>query len=302
MPIRGMIFDVRRYAIHDGPGIRTAVFFKGCPLACEWCHNPEGQASEEELVVRERRCIGCRACLEVCAHGAISWNGTGPVTARERCVACGACAEACFAEARGIAGKVMTVEETMAEIERDIPFYEESGGGVTFSGGEPLAQPEYLGALLRACKARGIHTALDTCGYAPWETIDSIRRNVDLFLYDIKVINGAKHRALTGVSNELILSNLRALAELGHGILVRVPVIPGVNDDDESIREIGAFAESLPRVMGIDILPYNRLGVDKYARLGKDCAPQRAEPLTGERMASIVRTLSTFGLSVSTGG
>ena len=300
--IKGMIFDVRRYAIHDGPGIRTTVFFKGCPLSCRWCHNPEGQASSPEIFSRENRCIRCRACLEACTHGAISWNGKGPVTDRARCAACGACADACFAEAREIAGKAMTVDETIAEIARDTAFYEESGGGVTCSGGEPLAQHEFLGALLRACKAKGIHTALDTCGYALWEAIDSIRRDVDLFLYDIKVIDGAKHRALTGVSNELILSNVRALSELGHLIALRTAIVPGVNDDDESIREIGAFASTLPHVNEIDILPYNRMGIDKYARLERAYGAPEAQPLSDERMAAIALSLSSFGLRVKRGG
>jgi pyruvate formate lyase activating enzyme len=300
--IKGMVFDVRRYAIHDGPGIRTTVFLKGCPLACKWCHNPEGQVSSPEIFLRENRCIRCRACLEVCAHGAISWNGTGPVTARERCAACGICANACFAEARAIVGKMMTVDETMAEITRDMPFYEESGGGATFSGGEPLAQYEFLGALLRACKAKGIHTALDTCGYAPWEALDSIRGQVDLFLYDIKATDDAKHRALTGVSNELMVSNLRALSELGHLIALRTAIVPGVNDDDESIREIGAFASTLPQVSEIDILPYNRLGIDKYARLGRTYRLSDAPPLSDERMDEIARSLSNFGLRVKRGG
>jgi pyruvate formate lyase activating enzyme len=297
-----MIFDVRRYAIHDGPGIRTTVFFKGCPLACPWCHNPESQASAAEIILRENRCIRCRACLETCARGAISWNGNGPVTARERCATCGACANICFAGAREIVGKMMTVDEIMAEVERDIPFYEESGGGATFSGGEPLAQPEFLGALLRACRAKGIHTALDTCGYAPWDVMDSVRRDVDLFLYDIKVVDEAKHRALTGVSNEIILSNARALSELGHRLALRVAIIPGVNDDEESIREIGAFASGLPHVSEIDMLPYNRLGIEKYARLDRVYRMAESSLLSDERMAGIALMLSSFGLRVQRGG
>ncbi len=215
---------------------------------------------------------------------------------------CGACVEACFAEAREIIGKRMTVDQTMAEIERDIPFYEESGGGATFSGGEPLAQHEFLGALLEACNAKGIHTAVDTCGYAPWESIDRVRRHVDLFLYDLKIIDDAKHRALTGVSNELILSNVRALSGNGHEILLRVAIIPGMNDDDDSVREIGAFAGALPRVREIDILPYNRMGADKYARLNRTYGMSEGPPLSEERMAGIARILGAFGLPVKRGG
>jgi pyruvate formate lyase activating enzyme len=305
-----MIFDMRRYAIHDGPGIRTTVFFKGCPLSCPWCHNPEGQSGAREVFFRESRCIRCGACLDACTRGAISWEGHGhgdggsPVTDRERCEACGACADACFSEAREIAGRIVTPEEVIAELERDRPFYDTSSGGVTFSGGEPLAQPEFLGALLAACKAKGIHTALDTCGYASWDVIDSIRRDVDLFLYDIKVMDEERHRALTGVSNDLILTNARALSERGHAIVVRVAVIPGINDDDDFARALGAFVRSLPRVSEIDLLPYNRMEIAKYARLGRAFRLSRELRTPGplalseERMARIAAVLGGFGVRV----
>ena len=182
---RGFIFDVRRYAIHDGPGIRTTVFLKGCPLSCWWCHNPESQASGAEPVFREGRCIACGACVGACPEGAISLTETGSVAGPGICARCGACAAVCFAEARGMAGREATVEDVMAEVERDAAFYEQSGGGVTFSGGEPLMQIEFLEALLRASRKKNIRTALDTCGYAPRESIDRIRGMVDLFLYDI---------------------------------------------------------------------------------------------------------------------
>ncbi len=300
--ITGVVFDIKRYAIHDGPGIRTTVFFKGCPLACRWCHNPESQTIATEMIFREGRCIGCRACVAACVHGAIVWSETGSVTERAACVACGDCALVCYAEARERVGREMSVEETMAEIERDRPFYEESGGGATFSGGEPLAQPEFLGALLAACRAAGIDTALDTCGYAPWEVMDGIRGDVDLFLYDLKLLDDARHRELTGVSNRLILENLRALSERGSAIILRVPIIPGINDDAATIGEIGAFAKSLPRLDEIDVLPYNRMGIDKYARLDRPYRLSGAAPLSDETMCGIARGLSAFGLPVRVGG
>ena len=300
--ITGIVFDIKRYAIHDGPGIRTTVFLKGCPLACPWCHNPESQFAAPEMIFREGRCIACKACLEVCTRGAISWLGTGPATDRGACTACGECAAVCYAEARERIGREMTVDETMAEIEADRPFYEESGGGATFSGGEPLAQPEFLGAMLRACRRAGIHTALDTCGCAPWDALDRIRAEVDLFLYDLKLLDASRHRELTGVSNDLILKNLRALSERGHRIHLRVAIIPGVNDDDASLREIGSFASSLPRLDEIDILPYNRMGIDKYARLDRPYRLSGAVSLSDERLIEIARALGACGVPVKVGG
>ena len=300
--VTGIIFDIKKFSIHDGPGIRTTVFFKGCPLNCWWCHNPESQAPEPELVFWEGRCIRCGACLEVCDPGAIFWDGDVVSTDGEKCTLCGACAEACYAEAREIVGREMTVAQVMAEIERDVPFYDESGGGVTFSGGEPLAQRDFLLALLRACREKEIHTAVDTCGFATWETFDNIREYVGLFLYDLKLMDAAKHQKFTGVSNGLILRNLQALSQRGHDIFLRVPIIPGINDDDEEVRRIGAFAAALPRLERVDILPYHRAGVEKYGRLNEVYELPETRPPSDERMAEITQMLRGFGLQVKIGG
>lgn len=298
----GIVFDIKKFSIHDGPGIRTTVFFKGCPLSCWWCHNPEGQAPKPELVFRESRCIRCGACLEVCDQGAISWDGDVVSTDGEKCALCGACVEVCYAEAREMVGQEMTVAQVMAEIERDVPFYDESGGGVTFSGGEPLLQQGFLLALLRACNEKEIHTALDTCGFATWETLDSIRKHVDLFLYDLKLMDEAKHRKFIGVSNELILKNLQMLSKRGYNICLRVPIIPGINDDAENIRQIGTFAAALPRLNQVDILPYHRAAAEKYDRLNKVYGLPETRPPSDERMAEITQILRGFGLQVKTGG
>lgn len=300
--VTGIVFDIKKFSIHDGPGIRTTVFFKGCPLNCWWCHNPESQAPEPELVFWEGRCIRCGACLEVCDPGAIFWDGDVVSTDGEKCTLCGACAEACYAEAREIVGREMTVAQVMAEIERDVPFYDESGGGVTFSGGEPLAQRDFLLALLRACREKEIHTAVDTCGFATWETFDNIREYVGLFLYDLKLMDAAKHQKFTGVSNGLILRNLQALSQRGHDIFLRVPIIPGINDDDEEVRRIGAFAAALPRLERVDILPYHRAGVEKYGRLNEVYELPETRPPSDERMAEITQMLRGFGLQVKIGG
>jgi pyruvate formate lyase activating enzyme len=298
----GTIFDIKRFSIHDGPGIRTTVFFKGCPLSCSWCHNPEGQATEPELVFRTNRCLRCGACVSVCEHDAISTDGDVPVTDRDKCSLCGACVEACYAEAREIAGREVTVAQVMAEIERDIPFYDRSGGGVTISGGEPLLQKDFLLVLLRSCRQAEIHTALDTCGHSSWETLDSVREYVDLFLYDLKVMDETKHRKFTGASSELALNNLEALSEEGHSIVVRVPIIPGINDDEENIRETGALAARLRSLERVDLLPYHDAALQKYARFDKHYELPETRPPSEEHMTDLARTLRGFGLQVQIGG
>jgi pyruvate formate lyase activating enzyme len=254
------------------------------------------------MIYRASRCIACQACLVACEQGALTWNGDGPVIDAEKCRLCGACAAACYAEARQQVGREMTVEQVMAEVERDIAFYDESGGGVTISGGEPLLQRDFLSALLRACRAKEIHTALDTSGFAPWQTIERIRGDVDLFLYDLKLIDDARHRQFTGVSNAPILKNLRALSQRGHAIRLRVPVIPGINADDEAVRQIGALAAALPHLNGVDLLPYHAIGVDKYTRFNRAYHLPETRPPSDERLAEIAHILTGFGLMVKIGG
>ncbi|MFW6082685.1 MAG: glycyl-radical enzyme activating protein [Chloroflexota bacterium] len=295
----GRVFDIKRFSIHDGPGIRTTVFLKGCPLTCWWCHNPEGQALQAELILRPERCIGCGACLDVCKHGAVLRLEDRFSTDRERCTVCGACVEVCYAGARELVGREMTCSELMNEIERDAPFYDQSGGGVTFSGGEPLCQPDFLREILQACKQRSLHTALDTCGSVRWRILDEIRDYVDLFLYDLKLMDDKRHRAVTGVSNTPILSNLRALSQHGHAIILRIPIIPGINDDRENIEAIGAFAARLNSAPHVDLLPYHQIGRHKYHQLEKKCPLPQTDPPGDEPLANIAQQLREHRLEVS---
>jgi pyruvate formate lyase activating enzyme len=298
----GVIFDIKRFAIHDGPGIRTTVFFKGCPLRCGWCHNPESQGAEPELVVRPSRCQRCSSCLRVCPERALSFSGEGISVDRSRCTRCGTCARACPSQALEIVGRAVTVGETVGEIVRDVPFYDESGGGATFSGGEPLWQPDFLAAVLRACHERGIHTAVDTCGFAPWETIARVREATDLFLYDLKLMDSGRHAELTGVPNALILENLERLSRLGQTLIVRVAVIPGINDSERELRALGEFVGSLRNPPPIDLLPYHRIGVGKYTRLGRLYHLGEVTPPSEERMAQIVRLFRRYEFPVTVGG
>jgi pyruvate formate lyase activating enzyme len=295
----GIVFDIRRYSIHDGPGIRTTVFLKGCPLACVWCHNPESQDPAPETLVRESRCIRCGACVEACTHDAITWSPGGPVWDRSRCAACGACAEVCWAGAREVAGRAMTAGAVVGIVERDRPFYDASGGGLTLSGGEPLYQPAFAAAILRLARSRGLHTVLDTCGFARWPVLDALRRDVDLFLYDLKLMDEGRHRAFTGATNRPILENLERLADHGHAIVLRVPVIPGITDDVENLLAIRAIAARLPSVRGVELVAYHRAGAEKYARVGRTYAlPHVAAPGL-PHLDAVLELLAGNGLAVT---
>jgi pyruvate formate lyase activating enzyme len=298
--VAGMVFDIKRYSIHDGPGIRTTVFFKGCHLHCSWCHNPEGRSFDPELMIWPERCIGCKTCVSVCPNSAVSTANGLIVTDRGKCKACGVCAEKCPANAREIIGKKFSVDELMREVEKDVPFYEESGGGVTISGGEPLAQPRFLNAFSSACKKKGIHVALDTNGYAKTEIVTKAGRNVDLFLYDLKMMDDKKHKLHTGVSNELILKNLKRLDSLGKKIIVRFPLIPGVNSDEENVHSMIDFLSKLRNVKEIDILPYHKLGIGKAKRLGKKA--KSFEKPSDEMVENIAKEFKSSGFKVKIGG
>jgi len=305
LSVTGLIFDIKRYAIHDGPGIRSTVFFKGCPLRCQWCHNPESWLRAPELAWRMHLCLDCGTCIATCQHGAISRVDGHPVTDSQRCVMCGECIAACPTEARQHIGRLVTVGELVDDLERDAVFYDESGGGITCSGGEPLAQPIFLEALLRSCRARGLHTTLDTTLHAPWPIIDSVAPHIDLFYADLKHMDAEAHRQYTGVGNERILANLERLAATGAEIVIRVPVVPGVNDGDANIEATGRFVASLRRRNGrprIDLLPYHPMGREKLERLQWPKHVPLFERPCDDHLRHIAQRLEGFGLAVHVGG
>ena len=309
----GMIFDIKKYSINDGPGIRTTVFLKGCPLDCWWCHNPESKSLKPELMYRANRCTLCAECVSACQLNAIEihphplplslrergWGeGEFATTDRTVCDNCGLCAEVCYNGARELLGREMTVAQVMKEIERDVPFFDQSKGGVTFSGGEPLMQRKLLVEVLRACRAHDIHTVVDTSGYAKWDVLESIWGNVNLFLYDLKLMADERHRQYTGVSNKLILENLQKLSAVGAKCVVRIPLIPGVNDDEENLVESGKFLANLPNVVSVELMGYHEIARGKYEALGMEYRLPVTKAPSAELMQQAAKKLEGFGLKV----
>lgn len=296
----GFIYHIMRYSLHDGPGIRTTVFFKGCPLRCWWCHNPESQAPKPELMYFAERCLGCGDCIPVCPEGAVHWVD-GVISISAACKSCGTCVDICPAGARALVGRWMTVAETLAEIEKDTVFYDQSGGGVTFSGGEPLLQPLFLEALLDACRAKGIHTVVDTSGFARRDVVLRLSKKVDLFYYDVKLLNPDQHRQYIGVPNDGILENLEILARTGAALVVRFPLIPGVNDDAENVAAMAKLLVRL-KLPQIHVLPYHQIGMEKYHRLDLPNHMQGVQPPAPEQVRKIAAEFEREGLAVKIGG
>jgi len=300
--IQGRIFNIQKYSIHDGPGIRTTVFLKGCPLSCTWCHNPESQSFEPEILFYGKRCIGCGVCLEQCPRKALYIKDGSMFYDRKRCNLCQNCVKVCYPKARETAGELKDVKQVMKEIEKDRTFYEESGGGVTFSGGEPLSQPDFLLKLLKSCKAAEIHTAVDTSGYARPEIISVVSELTGLFLYDLKVIDDEKHIKYTGVSNKTILENLKTISGLGKRIFIRLPLIPGVNDDDDNIKATAEIIKNTPGVEQVNLLPYHNIAADKYRRLGRLNTLDVFKVPAQEEVDAVAAKYMSYGVKVKIGG
>jgi pyruvate formate lyase activating enzyme len=283
---RAMVFEIERFALNDGPGIRTVVFFKGCPLRCRWCSNPESQRAEPELFYLPRRCLGCAHCVAACDRGALAYQGR-VVIDRERCDACGRCTQACNSGALSLAGRELAVREIFLEVRRDEAFYRNSGGGVTFSGGEPTAQPQALRALAELCHEAGLHTCIETCGEFPWQTLRETLPVLDLFLFDIKHLDGERHEELAGSGNKRVLENFRRLLDADKPLIVRFPLLPGINDDERHLEELAAFlADNAPGIR-LDILPYHRLGNAKYRGLGREYPLEQLAAPSVERALAV---------------
>jgi pyruvate formate lyase activating enzyme len=293
--ITGRVFNLQRYSLHDGPGIRTTVFLKGCPARCLWCHNPESQAFGPEVVKIETRCAGCGTCETVCPHGT-------PPPGSGLCTACGECIEACPAGARELAGRETTVDEVMDEVRRDRIFFHESGGGVTFSGGEPLAQLGFLRALLEASRDLDLHTAVDTCGFVPPDDLLDLVPLVDLFLFDVKLVDDRRHREMTGLPTGPILANLRALVAAHASVWIRVPIVPGHTDGEEDVDAIAALVAGLAGVRHVSLLPFHGTGAAKARRLGRSFPLESLAPPPPERMQALAGLFRDRGLAVSIGG
>jgi pyruvate formate lyase activating enzyme len=302
----GMVFDIQKYSMHDGPGVRTLVFLKGCPLRCKWCSNPESISPQYQVMCLAEQCVSCGWCIDACPAGVhiMAAVGNGPpqhqIDRAATCVGCGVCAGSCSGKALRIAGKEMTVDEVISVVMEDQFFYLTSGGGMTLGGGEPTFQPAFAGAILRQVRLNGVHTAMETCGQSTWEVYQELAPCTDLFLYDLKLMDADLHRMHTGVGNERILDNLTRLLELGANVLVRIPLVPGVNDDLKSLSEALSWLEKASKtatgLKAVEVLPYHRLGQSKYRQLDEEYPLGDMVGHTDAQLEEIETILSQFNL------
>lgn len=299
-----LVINIQKCSIHDGPGIRTTIFFKGCPLECKWCHNPESQAYSKEVLYNEERCSKCQSCISKCPSEAIIVKNENILTDRKKCCHCETCLDYCVNNAREIVGTNYEVKDLVKEIYKDRLFYEESGGGVTLSGGEIMTQDiGYIESLVKQCKNKGINVVIDTCGYAKWDNFEKLLPYVDLFLYDIKLIDEEKHIAFTGKSNDLILENLRKLSYYGANINVRIPLIDGVNSDKDNVEvnKIIDFLKPL-KINNVNILPYHNIGMHKYKKLDMVYDGDQLARPTDEKLDEIKVLFESNNFNTKIGG
>ncbi len=292
----GEIFDIKRFAVHDGPGIRVTAFLKGCPLRCAWCHNPEGRRPGVEICLLKPQCVGCGACAKACPNGALVFGGA-PSIRRERCIRCGMCAKACPAGAIAAKGEQITAEELVAEFSKEEIFFQTSNGGVTLSGGDPLFQPKFTAATLRLARARGYHTALETCLYAEPSVFEALLDLPDLWIVDIKLMDEEEHKKKTGRSNAPILENYRRLAASGREMLTRIPVIPGYTDSIDNLKAIGSFIAATSPIREAELMFYNPLAESKYQSYDMEYGLFRAKPYTEEQKDYYRKILAGSGVT-----
>ncbi|MBP3039894.1 glycyl-radical enzyme activating protein [Bacillaceae bacterium Marseille-Q3522] len=301
MAKKGLVFDIQRFSVHDGPGIRTLVFLKGCPLRCRWCSNPESQQSVKQLMFVERNCIHCKQCIMACPQNALSFTPAFHLD-ETKCKKCGKCVDVCYSGALEMVGCEQDVEEVMQELEKDQLHYRKSGGGITLSGGEPLAQPDYCKKLLMACKARGWHTAIETTAFTSGTVLEEVLPWLDLVLLDIKHTDDLKHQQFIGQSNQVILKNAQFISSFGVPIIVRVPVIPTFNDTAEEIGDIADFSSSINGVKELHLLPYHRLGENKYRYLQYPYQLKDVSPPSLDKMKNLQKVVERKGLICKIGG
>lgn len=297
------VSNIQHFSVHDGPGIRTVVFLLGCPLRCKWCQNPEALNIKPRLMINNELCSRCTACIYVCPKKAILITSSGEiVTDRKKCNSCGKCIEECYYLARQLSGKPYTVEKVYDEIVKDKVFYANTGGGVTLSGGEPTVHLEFCYELFKKCKISDIHTAIETSGYADWGTLKKISEITDLFLYDIKLFNGEKHKEWTGKENKRILQNLKNLVNNGKNIIIRIPLIPGVNNNEKEFKSIINFVKSLKRIESVHILPFHQIGSSKYDMLNLDYQLRDLNENNHKNIEKCKKIAEEAGFKVSIGG
>ncbi|ACN13544.1 PflC1 [Desulforapulum autotrophicum HRM2] len=301
--IEGNIFNIEHFAIHDGPGIRTIVFLKGCPMTCIWCHNPEGLSTKRHIVRYDKKCIGCGKCVKACPQGALEISSSDSIVLdAKKCIACGKCVDVCCANAIEMVGKTFSPREVADITLKDVAFYDESGGGVTFSGGEPLFQWQFVRECSKLLRKRGVHIAMETSGCVKEDIIKEIAPHVDLFLYDLKHIDPVEHRKYCGIRNESILDNLELLSRMGKEIIIRMVVIPGVNDSPGTVERLCEFLKGIIGIRYISLLPLHKSATEKYNRLDKEFLLSDFEVPNDEEVKAIAEIFQSKGFTVQIGG
>lgn len=302
MKNKAVVTNIQKFSVHDGPGIRSIIFFKGCPLKCQWCANPENIDPKPQLMVHKSKCIRCGRCIDSCPRGAIVAGDETIHLLRDRCQNCGKCVRVCTSQARVLKGELLSAADAKRVVDKDVPFYKNSGGGITFSGGEPMLHPDFIVDLAKEYRELGLNSAVETCGCVPWENFEKVKSWIDLFLFDLKFMDSSKHKEFCGSGNELILSNLRKICQ-SNRVIVRMPIIPGINDTEEDIERAAVFLKKIKeKIEAIHCLPYHNFGISKYEALDIDYKLSGVEIPKAEYMEYIKKMFELHGLSVQIGG